>query len=90
MKENKRRPYRNWKKNGRKGHFVRARADSAEPTRKMRVEAPEVPWDNKYLDDPVTDERGVVKGCDTPLSFGIASAIALACFIAAAIYAAAC
>ena len=55
MKENKRRPYRNWKKNGRKGHFVRARADSAEPTRKMRVEAPEVPWDNKYLDDPVTD-----------------------------------
>lgn len=45
-------------------------------------------WDNKYRDDPVTDESGCAVGCETPTWLALAFAavgVALLCALAYAI-----
>lgn len=66
----------------------RANAELREELAGLRARVPAA-VENKYSAAPETDEAGVVKGCDVPLFFSVASAIALCALIVAAIYAAA-
>lgn len=66
----------------------RANAELREELAGLRARVPAA-VENKCSAAPETDEAGVVKGCDVPLFFSVASAIALCALIVAAIYAAA-
>lgn len=69
--------------------LARENAELREEIAGLRARVPAA-VENKYSAAPETDEAGVVKGCDVPLFFSVASAIALCALIVAAIYAAAC
>lgn len=69
--------------------LARENAELREEIAGLRARVPAA-VENKYDAAPETDEAGVVKGCDVPLFFSVASAIALCALIVAAIYAAAC
>lgn len=68
--------------------LARENAEMREEIAGLRARVPAA-VENKYAAAPETDEAGVVKGCDVPLFFSAASAIALCALIVAAIYAAA-
>ncbi len=65
-----------------------ANAELARENAALRARVPAA-VENKYSAAPETDEAGVVKGCDVPLFFSAASAVALCALIVAAVYAAA-
>ena len=68
--------------------LARENAELREENAALRARVPAA-VENKYSAAPETDEAGVVKGCDVPLFFSVASAVALCALIVAAIYAAA-